>query len=205
MLVGKDDILDAFRLNMWGVNYRGIQYDYLKLNIGPNSIDVSLHPRILEMGVSEGYDAIDPFDTASYSIRRDIVLNEDKIDRFKLVPGKLYLGATNESFVSKSLGVNSPGWGHRCIVPQYEGRSTCARIGLTSHLSAGFGDHGFQSAFTLEITVVYPTYVYANMRIGQVYFTMVTDISDDNIYTGAYAGQNHNDGPVPPVLGKARF
>jgi dCTP deaminase len=49
-----------------------------------------------------------------------------------------------------------------------------ARLGIESHISAGFGDIGFVGNWTLEITVVHPIKIYPGMRIGQVYFHEVS-------------------------------
>ncbi len=86
----------------------------------------------------------------------------------------------------------------------YEGRSTCARIGLASHITAGFGDYGFAGSFTLEIVnhAHYPIQLRPGMRIGQVAFD---EVLEPELYTGAYSGTNHSDGPVPPKLGPDRF
>lgn len=73
-------------------------------------------------------------------------------------PGILYLGSTVEKVGSSKF------------VPMYEGRSSMARLGIQSHISAGFGDLGFQSNWTLEINVVHPVKIYPGIRIGQVFF-----------------------------------
>lgn len=58
-----------------------------------------------------------------------------------LKPGVLYLGSTMEAIGSDDF------------VPMYEGRSSMARLGIQSHISAGFGDVGFKSHWTLGKTV----------------------------------------------------
>jgi dCTP deaminase len=65
----------------------------------------------------------------------------------------------------------------------FEGRSSIGRLGINTHITAGFGDVGLGyvedaegklkclfPTWTLEIEVVHPIQVYPNIRIGQVYF-----------------------------------
>lgn len=102
-----------------------------------------------------------------------------------LLPGRLYLGSTVER-------TNSP-----CHVPIYEGRSSMARVGLESHVCAGWGDVGWNGTWTLEIRVTYPTRVYAGMEIGQVGFSAVKgDISPYGSEEFASRYQ-HQRGPTP--------
>jgi len=101
-----------------------------------------------------------------------------------LLPDILYLGSTNEKC------------GSDYYIPMYEGRSSTGRIGLESHISAGFGDLGFKSNWTLEITVVHPLKIYEGFRIGQVYFyykpekEVNTAKKLNNIYKGKYIKQS---------------
>lgn len=100
-----------------------------------------------------------------------------------LSPNILFLGSTNEIAGSSNF------------VPMYEGRSSLARLGFESHKSAGFGDLGFESNWTLEITVVHPLKIFPNKRVGQVFFLNVNedDLKEakkfDNIYKGKYTKQ----------------
>lgn len=77
---------------------------------------------------------------------------------FVLYPGLLYLGVTEEYTET-----------HR-YVPFLEGKSSVGRLGVSIHITAGKGDVGFCNFFTLEITVVHPTRVYAGMPIGQLIY-----------------------------------
>lgn len=92
-----------------------------------------------------------------------------------LLPGQLYLAATQEWMTSSKY------------IMCYEGRSTMARYGLTSHQSAGFGDLGFAGHWTLELSVVKPLVIYPNMRIGQVMFYKPEALGlDVSMYRGNY-------------------
>jgi dCTP deaminase len=100
-----------------------------------------------------------------------------------LLPNTLYLGYTNEAIGSK--------W----YIPMYEGRSSMARLGIQSHISAGFGDIGFDAQWTLEINVSHPIKIYKDIRIGQVFFMKieeeVAEVANKlgNLYQGKYGMQ----------------
>ena len=91
-------------------------------------------------------------------------------------PNKLYLGSTNE--YTKTDG----------YVPVLSGLLELATLGMEIHITAGFGDNGFEGTWTLEIICSNPTIVYPNMEIGRVYYYPL--IGDDKIkYRGKYFGQ----------------
>lgn len=98
-----------------------------------------------------------------------------------LLPGVLYLGSTMERTRS-----GYP-W-----VPLLEGRSSVGRRGLAVHVSAGFGDVGFDGEWTLELSPLLPVRVYAGAEVCQVYFVRVEGEAD--LYAGRYQGQS---GPQP--------
>lgn len=92
-----------------------------------------------------------------------------------LQPGTLYLGKTNErTFTDK-------------YVPMLEGRSSIGRLGIYIHVTAGFGDIGFNGNWTLEIQCVQPVRIYPNVDICQIYYH--TPQGDTSIqYDGKYQG-----------------
>lgn len=112
----------------------------------------------------------------SYNLRlhNELVLYQDKILDMKkkhetqkitipesgliLQPGILYLGRTVEF-----TGTNN-------LVPMIEGRSSVGRLGLFIHITAGFGDVGFQGFWTLEIFCVQPIKIYPNLEICQIFY-----------------------------------
>lgn len=163
--------------------------------IGPNSVDVTLH-RVLktyepmkivknERGHHEAVPYGDnlsrePLDLAKDNKTYEMIIPSDGLI---LCPGYLYLGSTNEVAGTKNY------------VPMYEGRSSLARLGIQSHISAGFGDIGFTKSWTLEITVVHPVKIYPDIRIGQVYFHKVDDdaleelMKMGGLYQGKYSDQ----------------
>lgn len=166
--------------------------------LGPNSIDVTLSPVLktyTPMKIvrdSFGYYQTVPFGDNFYRQPLDVATDNETFELeipdegLVLSPGVLYLGSTNEVAGSKHY------------IPMYEGRSSMARLGIQSHVSAGFGDIGFEKKWTLEITVVHPVRIYAGTRIGQVYFHQVNDEAleqlkkeDSNfLYNGKYCDQD---------------
>lgn len=154
-------------------------------NMGPNSYDVTLSPTLKVYDVNGCLDVRNPTPTMERIIPDSGLV---------LVPGILYLGATNEVAVS---------WKY---APMYDGRSSMGRIGLKSHITAGWGDRFFgfslgpngerichNPVWVLEIEVTHPVRVYPNLRIGQVSFHEVrvaenADPNEDN-YVGKYSRQ----------------
>lgn len=95
---------------------------------------------------------------------------------YLLLPGRGVLGTTIECIHTD------------CYVPILNGKSTCGRLFLTVHQTAGFGDHGFDGRWTLEIMAMdRPVKLYHGMRIGQVVFE--TLIGEPQPYQGKYQGQ----------------
>jgi dCTP deaminase len=68
-----------------------------------------------------------------------------------------------------------------------EGRSSLARLGVSVHATAGFGDIGFDGHWTLEISVVKPVLVLPGIEVCQIYFCKPT-VQPDIYYTGKYQG-----------------
>lgn len=93
-----------------------------------------------------------------------------------LMPNTLYLGHTIERTATKFY------------IPAISGRSSIGRLGMCIHITAGFGDIGFDGTWTLEITVVEPLKIYPNMEVAQVYFN--TPCGDASLqYNGRYQHQ----------------
>lgn len=139
-----------------------------KLHVGENSVDVTLADRFL---------LPDPF-RGDMCRLGSVPYREYIGESLVLEQGAFALGSVRESFmVDPSLG----------LVQMYEGRSTVARSGVFTHLSAGFGDVGFYGCFTLELLNVYPAAVELRCgdRVGQVSFMQVCG-SLGTGYSGLY-------------------
>jgi dCTP deaminase len=79
-----------------------------------------------------------------------------------------------------------------------EGRSSIGRLGLFVHITAGFGDVGFNGYWTLEMLCVQPIRIYPGIQICQIFYHT---IEGDFIpyHSGKY---QNNDGVQPSLLYK---
>ena len=103
---------------------------------------------------------------------------------FVLVPGQLYLGATEEYTET-----------HR-HVPFLEGKSSVGRLGIDIHSTAGKGDVGFCNYWTLEMSVKVPVRIYRGMPIGQlIYFEVAGEV--DQAYDVKRSAKYRSVSPHP--------
>jgi len=199
MLLGRDILVEAL-ISGDIVAFRGdYAISHTELVIGTNSIDVTLGRQFIKVCAAPGHAYIDPWEPASLC---QIPLESDTVI---LHPGETLLGCTQERFeISPGAFTLLGDVGIVDIAPMYEGRSTCGRLFLASHITAGYGDVGFHSAWTLELKNMgeFALMLRAGMRIGQVAFEIVVGGTGCG-YRGAYTHQHF--GPKAPVLGKERF
>lgn len=142
-------------------------------NVGPNSCDLTLSNKLLVYKEKT-------LDFKSSNPTDEITIPDDG---YVLEQGKFYLGSTNESTGSSHY------------TPMLQGRSSIARLGLITHLSAGFGDLGWYGQWTLEMVPYLPIRIYPNMRICQVFFTKMSGLLTR--YSGKYQDQT---GPTASKL-----
>lgn len=118
---------------------------------------------------------------------------EQEVDRWnfsslglRLWPGKLYLLHTVERVCTEHF------------VPVLDGKSSVGRLGIQVHMTAGYGDPGFDGQYTLEVTSVYPVHVFAGMRFCQMRFHELAEARSGlrQLYDGNYSG-DYSRGPVP--------
>lgn len=172
--------------------------EFIPEHVGPNSYDVRLADTLLTYDLCDQWGGFDRSKPRYLDMTMVNPTIEHKISPLGIIlePGRLYLGATMESVTSKAF------------VPCYDGRSSLGRLGVFSHITAGFGDVGFAyerigvhgldrvlmnptgAVWTLEIMVVHPIRVYAGKRIGQVFFDEIQ--GEIKYYDGKY---NHQHGP----------
>jgi dCTP deaminase len=131
--------------------------------IGPNSVNLRLHEELLVYTEPE-------LDMKKDNPTRRITIPKEGL---VLQPGELYLGRTVEFTHTKNL------------VPILDGRSSIGMLGIEVHISAGLGDVGFEGFWTLEITVVKPTRVYAGVEVCQISYHPVEGAVDEE-YKGKY-------------------
>jgi dCTP deaminase len=79
-------------------------------------------------------------------------------------------------------------------VPVLDGKSSVGRLFVSVHVTAGYGDPGFDGQYTLEVTVTYPIRLYVGMRIAQMRFHTIDGVPPQ-LYDGNYKGDTSR-GPV---------
>lgn len=130
---------------------------YCPEQLNPNSYNLRLHHEIMTYS-----NAV--LDAKTDNPTRTIVIPEEG---FELQPGELYLARTLEYTETRNL------------VPMIIGRSSVGRLGITVHLTSGFGDVGFQGFWTLQLTCVKRVRIYAGMKICQIFYhTILGDASE---------------------------
>lgn len=150
--------------------------DFTQGRVNPNSYNLRLHNQLV-VYTDHVLDMKKQLNTET------IIIPEDGL---VLSPGKLYLGRTYErTFTDK-------------FVPMLEGRSSVGRLGLYIHVTAGFGDIGFNGYWTLEIQCVQPVKIYPMVEICQIYYhTIQGDYQEYN--SGKY---QNNEGIQPSLFYK---
>ena len=121
---------------------------FSKKQLNPNSYNLKLHNKLLTYK-NETLDMKEVNDVEKIVIPKEGLL---------LQKNKLYLGRTQEYTKTKSF------------VPMLEGRSSIGRLGLFIHVTAGFGDVGFNGFWTLEIACIHPVRIYPNVEICQIFY-----------------------------------
>ena len=149
-------------------------YDEDQLN--PNSYNLRLHNELLV------YDNR-LLDMKKQNTASPLIIPEEGLE---LECGKLYLGRTMEHTRTENL------------VPMLEGRSSIGRLGLFIHITAGFGDVGFNGFWTLEIFCVQPIRIYAGIEICQIFYHTIEGDYDKYV-SSKY---QNNKGVQPSMLYK---
>ena len=121
-------------------------YDASRLN--PNSYNLCLHNEILT------YEEVVLDMKKKNRVRRMTIPDSGMV----LEPNRLYLARTIERTETHNL------------VPMIEGRSSIGRLGLFIHVTAGFGDVGFEGFWTLEMFAIQPVRIYPGVEICQIFY-----------------------------------
>lgn len=128
---------------------KGINIEpFAESQLNPNSYNLKLHNELMVYS-NPVLDMKQPNPVAPLIIPEEGLLLET---------GKLYLGRTVEKTETSKF------------VPMLEGRSSIGRLGLFIHVTAGFGDVGFNGFWTLEIFCVQPIRIYAGVDICQIFY-----------------------------------
>lgn len=159
-------------------------YPFAEEQLQPASYDVLLSPNIIRFIGNGTIDASTKVltggvDYHSYQIKED--------DYYILDPGEFILGCTEEMI---TLPNN--------LAARFEGKSSLGRLGLATHITAGFIDPGFQGQITLEIKNMNrnPITISPYMRIGQLCFFETEPV--EKLYGSDEAGSHyqHQIGPT---------
>ncbi|MCS7298008.1 MAG: dCTP deaminase [Bacteroidia bacterium] len=149
--------------------------------LGSNSYDVHLGP-YLRVYTQPAFDARRPLPSTLLKIPPQGLY---------LIPGVLYLGATEEYTESHSY------------VPFLEGKSSVGRLGIQIHSTASKGDIGFCNHWTLEISVIHPVRVYAGMPIGQlIFFTVEGEVEAPYLLRKDARYKERTELPLPSFMWK---
>jgi dCTP deaminase len=103
---------------------------------------------------------------------------------FLLQPGIGYLAHTVEKVHTEAF------------VPVLDGKSSIGRLFAFIHVTAGYGDPGFDGQYTLEVVVIHPLIVYPGMRFCQIRFHTLVGETVSYKQTGSYKGE-YAQGPIP--------
>lgn len=148
---------------------------YSEKQLNPNSYNLRLHNELLVYDLREDFESDRLWLDAKEKNKTSSIDIENK--GLILLPNVLYLGRTVEKTHTDYY------------VPVLSGRSSIGRLGINVHVTAGFGDVGFNGYWTLEIFVIHPTRIYADMEICQIYFNTIE--GDVSLYKGKY--QNNDE------------
>lgn len=138
---------------------------YVAEQLNPNSYNLRLHNELL---IYKG-DILDPKENNE---TETLVIPEEGL---VLESGQLYLARTLEYTETRGL------------VPMILGRSSVGRLGITVHITSGFGDVGFCGYWTLQLTCVKKVRIYPNMKICQIFYHNVLG-EYDNYSSKKYQG-----------------
>lgn len=139
--------------------------------INPNSYNLKLHNELVV------YDE-EMLDMKKENKYHSLIIPDDGL---VLEPGKLYLGRTVEH--TKTDG----------YVPMLEGRSSIGRLGICIHITAGFGDVGFNGYWTLELFCIQPVRIYPFVEICQIYYHTI-----EGAYDSYKSGKYNNNTDIQP-------
>ena len=135
--------------------------------INPNSYNLRLDKDCLLFNGAHTLDMREDIPGINITLRKD--------EPFILEPSHLLLAQTMEYTETHNL------------IPQIDGRSSGARLGLTIHQTGGYGDIGYKGTWTLEITAAVPVKIYAYVEIAQISYHLPSG-DTSMTYKGKYQG-----------------
>ena len=160
---------------------RGLIYPFNSDSLQPCSYDVTLSSDICKFVDKGEVQEIDGLTKDLYGIGYE--KSSIDADGYLLMPGEFILGSTNEQ-------VDIPDY----IAARFEGKSSLGRIGLSTHVTAGFIDPGFRGNVTLEISNSnrFAIRLRVNQPIGQLCFFRLNTPAEEP-YGSADLGSHYQD------------
>lgn len=144
--------------------------------VNPNSYDVTLGNEFIEYTSTV-------LDVAKDNAYRKHTRTTG--ERIFLLPHSMILAHTVERIWSEKY------------VPIVDGKSSIGRLFTFIHVTAGYGELGFDDQYTLEIYNVPAIFLYAGMRIAQVRFQTIETLGEPiSLYDGHYVAGKEPSGPV---------
>lgn len=133
--------------------------------VQPASVDVRLGDRF-RIPNPAGPPRVDP-DRPQHDLTVEIAIPAG--EAFTLAPGGFVLATTLERVTLPAD-----------LAARWEGKSSIGRLGLLTHITAGFIDPGFTGQITLELANLSgrPLLLRPGMRIGQLCFLRLTSPAD---------------------------
>lgn len=123
-------------------------------------------------------NTIKVYDTPSL----DVTKNSPSLEI--VIPPEGLILKPNELYIARTFEFTST-YG---FVPMLTGTDALSALGMEIHITAGFGDNGFEGTWTLEIVCSNPTRVYPHMLVGQIYYNpLIGDAK--KLYRGKYFKQ----------------
>jgi dCTP deaminase len=169
---------------------------FQRKHLNPASLDLTLGDKVavyedftycgaadFDLGEVDGQGLI-PHAKGILDVRDKPRAREWKIDPvvgWVILPGIGYLMHTTETVWAQDT------------VPIVDGKSSLGRLFLQVHMTAGYGDAGFDGQYTLEVKSTFPIRIYPGMRICQIRFVSIQ--GDIVGYEGHYLGDKAQ-GPV---------
>lgn len=157
--------------------------------VQPSSIDVTLDKTFYAFGNTEEGDLVYPGrDNDAFFTKVEV----PPASCFLLKPGDFALASTFEHF---SIPEN--------MAARFEGKSSLGRLGLFTHVTAGFIDPGFKGHITLELLNALPTTMALEpgMKIGQICFFPLAEVPT-TLYGSKKAG-SHYQGQRGPTRSRS--
>lgn len=164
---------------------------YEEKNVQPASIDLTLGDEVLlytedsDWLIRNGTPSLPgTLDPKQVNPTTSIRMYEDGL---VLRPGVLYLMHTAERIHTDKY------------VSVLDGKSSIGRLGVVVHLTAGYGDPGFDGQYTLEVSCIHPVILYPGMKIAQMRFHLMHgELNAGYATKGHYVGDKAL-GPIPSM------